>query len=528
MSEINDWDIAAANNNDVPPDGWPENTMQYSEVNNTGREGMAVLARYFQDSNGALSTGGIADAYTLTLNAGHVAYFAGMYIAATFNATNTGATTIDVNGIGVQDIVDRGGNPLSAGEIQSGGIYELRHDGTEFQLMGSIVGMPTVVSAIFTNSNTPDLVDTDVAINVGAVDPDSAQHIEIGPQGIQSKSDDVTATNLRLQEAGGFAELWGDGNPRVVTAASNTHFRSNGNTDAEQRRILGTHQDGTVRWFIGHNGDVRMEVRNQIDSGTLILRGNNAASAVREFLEGDPDGGVTIGYPLQNVTRLETIASGGLALRSNLNTDTEQRAVIFQHQDGTERAIVGHITDDDFEIINRIHGGAIHIQAENLAGTLTQIMFADPEGNLTLYGNGVSGLGAWDRTGLANTTGGFVIDSVANVFPVGFNTLPGRTITASQTIDGDFIGRFWEKTSGGAATITCDNDAAIPNGGTIMIANIDTEVMSVNEGAGVTLQWLDGSGATVTGNRSVAGLGSVISIRKRNSTNFQIWGNGIS
>ena len=109
MSEINDWDIAAANNNDVPPDGWPENTMQYSEVNNTGREGMAVLARYFQDSNGALSTGGIADAYTLTLNAGHVAYFAGMYIAATFNATNTGATTIDVNGIGVQDIVDRGG-----------------------------------------------------------------------------------------------------------------------------------------------------------------------------------------------------------------------------------------------------------------------------------------------------------------------------------------------------------------------------------------------------------------------------------
>lgn len=139
MAELNDWDIAAANNNSAPPDGWPEN-MAYSAVNNTAREGMAVLKRYFLDINGSLAAAGSANAYTLTLNAGYSAYFEGMYFACSIPATNTGATTINVNAIGSQSVVNRDGTALGAGQLTADGVYEFRYDGTNFQLMGSLAG----------------------------------------------------------------------------------------------------------------------------------------------------------------------------------------------------------------------------------------------------------------------------------------------------------------------------------------------------------------------------------------------------
>jgi len=143
--ELNDWDIAAANNNATPPDGWPESTMAYSQVNNTGREGMAVMARYFQDINGTLQFAGPANAYTVTLNSGYLAYFQGMYIAAEVNLENTSSVTLDVNSLGVKSVTDQGGNSLNGGDLQAGGIYEFRYDGTVFQLLGSVAGGNVII-----------------------------------------------------------------------------------------------------------------------------------------------------------------------------------------------------------------------------------------------------------------------------------------------------------------------------------------------------------------------------------------------
>ena len=138
MSTLNAWDIVDANNDDAPPDGWPEDTMDYSDVNDAGRAVQGTLKRYFADVNGSLVAGGIADAYTVTLNeTGYVAYFTGMYFACKINATNTGAATINVNAIGVIDVVNRAGNALEGGEIIAGGISEFRYEGTEMRLMSA-------------------------------------------------------------------------------------------------------------------------------------------------------------------------------------------------------------------------------------------------------------------------------------------------------------------------------------------------------------------------------------------------------
>ena len=155
MAQVNDWDIVDANNNATPPDGWPENTMQYSEVNNTGRQVQGAVRRMWGDLNGSLQAGGVADAYTVTLNSPYTAYFQGMYFACEINAVNTGASTIDVNGLGAQAIVQRDGSALPGGILDSGGIYEFRYDGTNFQLMGTIGGDVAIGQATLYN-NRPD------------------------------------------------------------------------------------------------------------------------------------------------------------------------------------------------------------------------------------------------------------------------------------------------------------------------------------------------------------------------------------
>ena len=120
MAELREWDTSAANNNDAPPNGWPED-MNYSEVNNSARENMAVLARFERDTRGTLATGGTANAITITPAGTYAAYFAGMQIAFTAGLSNTGATTVNVSALGAVSIFDVAGNALSGGEIVAGG-----------------------------------------------------------------------------------------------------------------------------------------------------------------------------------------------------------------------------------------------------------------------------------------------------------------------------------------------------------------------------------------------------------------------
>lgn len=135
MPDLNDWNIAAASNNSTPPDGFPEG-MNYSEVNDSARENMAVLRRFFGDINGSLAAAGLVNAYTLTLNAGYTAYFDGLMFACTIPLTNTSTTpTINVNAIGARTIVDVEGNALGLGVLKAGGVYLFADDGTNLRLL---------------------------------------------------------------------------------------------------------------------------------------------------------------------------------------------------------------------------------------------------------------------------------------------------------------------------------------------------------------------------------------------------------
>ncbi len=307
MAALNDWQIVDANNNATPPDGWPENTMQYSEVNDTGRAVQGTLKRFYADVNGSLSAGGVANAYTLTLNeTGYTSYFDGMYFACKIPASNTGASTINVNSIGVQAIKARDGSDLTSGILDAGGIYEFRYDGVNFQLMGTLGGDVGVTQATITNSDSVDLVDTNVALRVGAVDPDTAQHIEVSPSEVQSKADATTASVLDLNPLGGKVNvgaqsgtgavvLFNDGIAKLNTLLAGIEVSGNLNNDptvggVQDATFVFLNQGGTEIGRLSWNSTTDLRLYNEVHGGTITLSVEDAGGFLRNALRTVTDG----------------------------------------------------------------------------------------------------------------------------------------------------------------------------------------------------------------------------------------------
>jgi len=78
-------------------------------------------------------TTGSANAYVLALDAQIVAYTNNMLIKFQANFTNSGAATLNVNGIGAQALKYQG-DTLLMGQLRSGKEYIAIYDGTDFQL----------------------------------------------------------------------------------------------------------------------------------------------------------------------------------------------------------------------------------------------------------------------------------------------------------------------------------------------------------------------------------------------------------
>lgn len=78
---------------------------------------------------------GVADAYVVTLVPAPTAYAAGMLLVMKVANNNTGACTVNVNGLGVKSIkkTHGGANP-GAADLTAGDIVMLVYDGTNFQL----------------------------------------------------------------------------------------------------------------------------------------------------------------------------------------------------------------------------------------------------------------------------------------------------------------------------------------------------------------------------------------------------------
>lgn len=97
-----------------------------------------ILRAKFPDYQGHLwgEVTGTANTIALTLPAivELTQYIKGNRFSFKATATNTGATTININDVGPVPVLKTGGVPLTAGSIVADGVYDVYYDGEKFQL----------------------------------------------------------------------------------------------------------------------------------------------------------------------------------------------------------------------------------------------------------------------------------------------------------------------------------------------------------------------------------------------------------
>lgn len=129
-SGLHNWSKTAASNNTADSAvNWSEGQAP-SSVNDSARAMMAVVAKWRDDNNGSLATGGTSTAFTLTTNTVFTS------LALMDNATiafiphtDSGATpTLNVDSLGAKTIRNWTGATFPTGGLKSGSVYRATYD----------------------------------------------------------------------------------------------------------------------------------------------------------------------------------------------------------------------------------------------------------------------------------------------------------------------------------------------------------------------------------------------------------------
>jgi hypothetical protein len=116
------------------------NTATYTTVP-TVQVDLASLTTSVQNSDRVTinSISGV-DTITGTLTPALTSYQAGQTFRFIAAGANTGATTININGLGAKAITKTGATPLATGDIASGAAVQIVYDGTQFQITSGAGG----------------------------------------------------------------------------------------------------------------------------------------------------------------------------------------------------------------------------------------------------------------------------------------------------------------------------------------------------------------------------------------------------
>lgn len=137
---VYDWSATALDNDNADANiNWLEG-QNPNTVNNSARAMMAAIAAFIKVITGQATSGGSADAYTLTSPTGHAftSYITGMTVCFLANHTNTGAATLNVDGVGAKSLRKFGSTNVISGDIETGNLVLAIYDGTNFQILNHV------------------------------------------------------------------------------------------------------------------------------------------------------------------------------------------------------------------------------------------------------------------------------------------------------------------------------------------------------------------------------------------------------
>jgi len=116
------------------------NPITYVEIAIQPKGATALQDVYYAEDAGA------SDAYAVSINSAITALFNGLTIVFKANTANTGAATLNVNGIGATTIKKLNDQDLGDGDIEVGQRITVVYDGTNFQMQSQIATIPSSFS----------------------------------------------------------------------------------------------------------------------------------------------------------------------------------------------------------------------------------------------------------------------------------------------------------------------------------------------------------------------------------------------
>jgi len=139
----------------TPVANLPMATFRHTNVGNAQNRTDYAAAGQAQDSvlqwlTGAAGTNTI----TASLTPSPTVYSAGQTFRFVSAGANTGAATLNINGLGAKSITKNGTAALAAGDIPGSAVVEVSYDGTQFQLMSGTGSGRFLGQQVFTANGT--------------------------------------------------------------------------------------------------------------------------------------------------------------------------------------------------------------------------------------------------------------------------------------------------------------------------------------------------------------------------------------
>jgi hypothetical protein len=131
------WSETGSANTAALPNGFPANSPP-SAVYTIVREVMGAIKRAWNREGPTITSVG-TNTIALTYTTAPASYIQGQKYSFIAGGNNSGATTLNVNGLGAKAVTKNGTTALAGGEILTGAVVTVMYDGTQFQLTDGVL-----------------------------------------------------------------------------------------------------------------------------------------------------------------------------------------------------------------------------------------------------------------------------------------------------------------------------------------------------------------------------------------------------
>lgn len=204
-----------------PTTNLPMAGFHHTNVSSATARNQYLTMGQFQDQSGvAYTTTGSSNAYVLSITPAITAYADGERLRIKASFANSGAATINVNGLGAKALTKNGTTALASGDLVSGTIYDIQYDGTQFQVLNI-----NAVAATVTGPSSS--VDSEISLFNGTSGnvikrATGTGYIKVSSGVYQTPSATVPLTDLAAQSASTIVAniTGGSASPTAATPAS--------------------------------------------------------------------------------------------------------------------------------------------------------------------------------------------------------------------------------------------------------------------------------------------------------------------